>query len=52
MTEDRKFNTRLDQQISSWFKKQEKLREEEALVEGRRVSMEYVADSKKFKESI
>ena len=52
MTEDRKLNTRLDQQISSWFLKQEKLKAEEALAEGRRVSMECVAVPKKYEESV
>jgi len=44
MTEDRKFSTRLDQQIGLWLLKQEKIRQSEQRVEERRVLMECVAE--------
>ena len=39
MTQIRKFNARLDQQIVLWLARQEKFRAEESHVEGRRVLM-------------
>ena len=44
MDEDRRFNTRLDQQISLWLFKQEQIRQIEGRKDERRVSMEYVRD--------
>ena len=46
MTAERKFNTRLDQQISSWVQKQEKVLADEAKLELRPVMMEVVLNSK------
>ena len=45
MTVDRKISSLTDQQVSLWMKKQEGLHQNERLLEGIPVKMEYVIDT-------